>query len=143
MKNFIVILLLLLVGAGVIFVGYKLYKRNGRVAYDNSLSSANNVPNYTTKTTGANSDGYHTNIPMSQFTCAALITGTTPTAVVVSVDGSIDGSNWFALATTSSLTASTMFHISSKPVYFIRGNLVTRSTSSTDTAIEMPCIGIQ
>lgn len=48
MKNLIVIVLLLLVGAGVIFVGYKLYKRQGRLAYTNSLYVApTNIPSVT------------------------------------------------------------------------------------------------
>ncbi len=53
MKNLIVIVLLLLVGAGVIFVGYKLYKRQGMMAYNNSVNYKDNLQGYTTKTTGS------------------------------------------------------------------------------------------
>lgn len=53
MKNLIVVILLLLVGAGVIFVGYKLYKRQGMIVYNNSVNYADNLQGYTTKTAGS------------------------------------------------------------------------------------------
>jgi hypothetical protein len=59
-----------------------------------------------------------------------------PTVVVVSLDGSIDGTNWFSLGSWSTLTFGDIVFIVDKVVTQIRGNLtvLTGGTSPTVTA---------
>lgn len=58
-----------------------------------------------------------------------------PTTVSVTLQGSLDGVNWFVLATSSSTTGDYQ-SVADKPVFFVRANLATLTggTSPTVTA---------
>lgn len=64
----------------------------------------------------------------SNYTIDVTVTGT-PTACTFRVEGSSDNATWYGLDTTApastSCTASFMEHIVSKPVLYLRVNLVT------------------
>jgi hypothetical protein len=60
-----------------------------------------------------------------------VITGS-PTTVSVTLEGSIDGTNWFVLDTSTS-TSNEMRHVTNKPVTYLRANLGTLSGGSTPT----------
>ena len=56
-----------------------------------------------------------------------------PTAVIVDLEGSIDGTNWFALGTwdEASVNSGDIVFITDKPVTQIRGNLTTLTGGTT------------
>ena len=82
---------------------------------------------------------------LSNFTVQATMGGgVVATAVTVALEGSIDNSNWFSLAshafTAAEITAeAAMFHVVNKAVPFIRGNLTTL-TGGTNPTITMDAI---
>jgi hypothetical protein len=60
-----------------------------------------------------------------------VITGS-PTTVSVTLEGSIDGTNWFVLDTSTS-TSNEMRHVTNKPVTYLRANLGTLSGGAAPT----------
>ena len=74
----------------------------------------------------------------STFTAAVEFTnsGGSVTALTVAIEGSLDGTKWFALA-THTLTAGelsagqAMFHITNKYVRFVRANITTLTETGT------------
>lgn len=64
-------------------------------------------------------------------TWQTIITGS-PTSVTVRLEGSIDGTNWFQLDESTSLT-NEMRHIAYKLATQVRANLITLSGGSTPT----------
>jgi hypothetical protein len=56
-------------------------------------------------------------------------------ALVVALEGSIDGTNWFTLGTDST-TAAGVTHVIDKPVLFIRAN-VTTFTGGTSVSADI------
>lgn len=72
-------------------------------------------------------------VPSGTITVEAAYTegsGTTCTGLVIDLEGSVTGNNWFALAshtfTSAERTAkAAMFHVVDKPVMFIRTNITT------------------
>jgi len=83
-----------------------------------------------------------------KHTVAATMGGTVvATAVTVSLEGSIDDTTWFTLAShafsAGEITAeAAMFHITDKPVKYVRANLVTLTggTAPTVTVLYEPQI---
>ena len=78
---------------------------------------------------------------MKDHTVQTTITGA-PSAVTMDLEGSLDGTNWFQLATSpfdaADLTATqAMFHVDEKSVRFIRVNLtvLTGGTAPTVTTL--------
>lgn len=69
------------------------------------------------------------------FTMQTTVTGA-PTAVSITLQGSLDGTNWFTLATSTSTTGD-LQHVVDKPVRFVRANLgtLTGGTAPTVTAL--------
>lgn len=57
----------------------------------------------------------------AMFTWQTIYTGT-PTAINVNLEGSLDGTNWFTLDSSTS-TASEMRHVVNKPIRFLRCNI--------------------
>ena len=88
--------------------------------------------------TGAGSTQKTYSIP-SAHTVAATMGGTVvATAVTVALEGSLDDSTWFTLAshvfTAAEITAeAAMFHIADKPVKFVRANLETLTGGTAPT----------
>jgi hypothetical protein len=67
----------------------------------------------------------------SGFTWTVVVTGS-PTAVVVNLEGSIDGANWFTLDTCNA-TTSEMRHVINKDVVSLRANLATLTAGTAPT----------
>lgn len=72
---------------------------------------------------------------MGKFTLQTVVTGT-PVSVSTTLEGSLDGTNWFVLATSTSVTGDAQ-HVVDKPVRFVRANLgtLTGGTAPTVTAL--------
>lgn len=70
---------------------------------------------------------------LEKHTWEIVVTGA-PATVSITLQGSIDGTNWYTLD-TSTTTTSEMRHVVNKPVRFIRANLgtLTGGTSPTVT----------
>jgi|SRR3990167_1580622 len=67
----------------------------------------------------------------SVFSFDILITGS-PATVTVLLEGSLDGTNWFTLATVS-LTTDSLNFIVDKPVLYLRANLTALTGGSAPT----------
>jgi len=61
--------------------------------------------------------------PMSKFTMQTVVTDV-PTAVSVTLQGSLDGSNWTTIATSTSTTGDQQ-SVVDKPQTYVRANLGT------------------
>jgi len=61
--------------------------------------------------------------PLSTFTMQTVVTGA-PTAVSVTLEGSLDGSNWTTIATSTSTTGDQQYAVD-KPQTYVRANLGT------------------
>lgn len=72
--------------------------------------------------------------PMSLFTMQTVVTGA-PTGVSCTLQGSLDGTNWTTLATSTSTTGDQQYAVD-KPQRYIRANLgtLTAGTAPTVTA---------
>ena len=72
-------------------------------------------------------------VTRTKFTMQTTVTGA-PTAVSVTLQGSLDGVNWSTLATSTSTTGDQQYAID-RPVRFVRTNLgtLTGGTSPTVT----------
>ena len=68
----------------------------------------------------------------SQHTLQILVTGS-PSGCTVNLDGSLDGTHWFDLSGGQTCTSNTMFHVVSKPVAYVRGDLTALSGGSSPT----------
>ena len=84
--------------------------------------------------------------PSGNFTIEASFTegtATTCTALVIDIDGSVTGNNYFALAshtfTAAERTAKcAMFHVADKPVEYMRTNITTLTkTGTNDVAVSI------
>lgn len=67
-----------------------------------------------------------------------VVTTGSPSGCEVALEGSLDGSNFFALSTTDDTsagdcTASVMWHTTNRPVRWIRGNVTALSGGTTPT----------
>jgi hypothetical protein len=67
--------------------------------------------------------------------------GTTPTNVVVAIEGSIDEVNWFAVETETITAFPSMFHLLNTPIRFIRANYVSKTGGDATTAVTVECVG--
>lgn len=56
-----------------------------------------------------------------------------PTACVVALQGTIDGTNWFTLGSWSTLTSGDIVFITDKPVLKVRANLTTLTGGASPT----------
>lgn len=83
--------------------------------------------------TGAGS-GYDLGVPYRTFTFHKRIAGTF-TALVVSFEGSLNGTNWFQIGTDNTTTAAATFAVD-KPVRLVRAN-VTTFTDGTSVSVDM------
>ena len=70
--------------------------------------------------------------PVKDHTVEVVTTGT-PSAATLQLEGSLDGSNWYALSAAMDVSSSTMFHVLDAPVAFIQGNLVSLTGGSSPT----------
>lgn len=77
----------------------------------------------------------------SQHTIQIIVTGG-PSGCTVNLDGSLDGVNWFDLSGGQTCTSNTMFHVVSKPVAYVRGDL-TALTGGTSPTVTISYEGIQ
>lgn len=77
----------------------------------------------------------------SQHTLQIIVTGG-PSGCTVNLDGSLDGVNWFDLSGAQTCTSNTMFHVVSKPVAYVRGDL-TALTGGTAPTVTISYEGIQ
>lgn len=68
---------------------------------------------------------------LSKHSWHVIVTGS-PASVTVNLEGTIDGSNWFTLD-SSTTTTSEMRHVVNKPVTQIRANLATLTGGSSPT----------
>ena len=93
----------------------------------------------------ATATGASTSVPVRKIikdhTVQTNITGA-PSAVTMDLEGSLDGTNWFQLAThpftAGELTATqAMFHVDEKPVRFIRVNLTTLTGGTAPTVTSL------
>ena len=66
------------------------------------------------------------NIAPVDATAQLNVTGS-PTTCTYQVEGSLDNVTWFDLSGGQTCTSSLMFHLDSKPVNYIRGNLTALS----------------
>lgn len=68
------------------------------------------------------------------FTLVTTVTGA-PTGVSLTLEGSLDGSQWYVLATSTSTTGDAQFAVD-KPARYVRANLgtLTAGTAPTVTA---------
>lgn len=83
--------------------------------------------------TGA-SPGYDLGIPHHTFTFNKTISGVFG-ALVVNYEGSLDGINWFQLASDNATTAAASFAVD-KPVRYVRANVAT-FTGGTSVSVDM------
>lgn len=71
-----------------------------------------------------------------KHTVEAVITGS-PTTVICSLEGSLDGDTWFELSSTGgmdvTLAANRMFHVVNRPVQKVRVNLTTLTAGTSPT----------
>lgn len=67
----------------------------------------------------------------SKFTMVSAVTGA-PTGVSLTLEGSIDGSTWYVLATSTSTTGDTQFAVD-KPARYVRANLGTLTGGTAPT----------
>lgn len=83
----------------------------------------------------------------SNYTIDVSAFGTAPTACTFRVEGSNDNSVWYGLDTTApattSCTASFMEHIVSKPVLFLRINIVSYTAGDGTTSLIFHYVGKQ
>jgi hypothetical protein len=81
------------------------------------------------------------------YTIDASVNGTAPTACTFRVEGSSDNSTWYGLDVTSpatnSCTAGYMEHIVSKPVLFLRINIVSYTAGDGTTRVVFHYTGKQ
>jgi hypothetical protein len=74
------------------------------------------------------------------FTCQVTWGGTTPTSTVVAVNGSLDNTNFYPLATVTVTASPTLFHIANKPVKYIQGNYVSKVGGDGTTSVTLLCM---
>lgn len=71
------------------------------------------------------------------FTWTVIQAGTAPATIQVDLQGSIDGINYFALDSTTTVSSFQMRHIAYKPIRFIRAKLTTLTGGDGTTAIKV------
>jgi hypothetical protein len=64
---------------------------------------------------------------------AQVVTTGSPTGAEIALEGSLDGTNWFDLSGSQTVTSTTMFHVVNRLVKFIRFNLTTLTGGSSPT----------
>lgn len=77
----------------------------------------------------------------SAHTVQVVVTGS-PAGCTVNLDGSLDGTHWFDLSGGQTCTSSVMFHVVSKPVFYVRGDLTALSGGTAPT-VQVSYVGIQ
>ena len=80
---------------------------------------------------------FETGKPLSTHTVAVKTTGA-PTAVVIDLEGSLDDITYHQLAQHTFIAAeitaeAAMFHVSNKPVNYVRANLITLTAGTAPT----------
>lgn len=73
-----------------------------------------------------------TRVMPHKHTASVIVTGT-PATCVITLEGSIDGTNFFDISGNQTCTASLMFHVVEKPVLYVRPNLTTLTGGSSPT----------
>ena len=71
----------------------------------------------------------------SAHTVEWSLTGTAPSACTLQLEGSIDGLHWYSLTGSLDCTTAQMYHVASKPVPFVRLNVLTYTSGGTTTAV--------
>ncbi len=94
-------------------------------------------------TTGAGAGTTYTlGVPMSNFTCSSILSGLTPTTQTTALQGSVDGTNWFVMS-SSTATVSAIINSTGQMATSIRMNQ-TIHTSGTGTGVTTTrCYGAQ
>ena len=99
-----------------------------------AVPNVNNLTIISAQTaTGASSNTFNFGMPMTRVYCSAIFTGSTPTTLLLGVDGSIDGgTTWHQLATNASTSTATGGTIVSTGVGVgqIRGNIISRTSAT-------------
>ncbi len=94
--------------------------------------------------TGATNDAVNLGIPFPVLTClVSHISGTTPTSVVFSVKGSINGTDYVTLTQHTSTTFPDLFTLRSTtapPVTSMRGSWDLRTGGTTTTYMQLDCM---
>jgi len=85
----------------------------------------------TATTTGAGNTVKFSSIP-SEWSVSITHTGS-PTSVITSIEGSLDGDTFYDLAQHTSIPADEAFHIIGKASKYIRANLITLTGGSSPT----------
>jgi len=107
-----------------------------------SVSKTGSFGGYTmldgvTYTTTAYSNTLAFPFPMSAFTINIVLAGGTVSAMSTTLEGSLDGSNWFTLSTYTN-TSGESAHVVNKPVMFIRvGHSKTVATSTPAVTVKV------
>lgn len=83
---------------------------------------------------------------MSNFTVTAVASAAT-TAITIDLEGSLDDTTWFQLAShvfdAAEITAkAAMFHVINKPVVYIRGNMTAFTQAGSET-VTVKCVGAE
>ncbi len=71
----------------------------------------------------------------SSHTVEWSIGGTAPTACTLQLEGSIDGLHWYSLTGSLDCTTAQMYHVASKPVPFVRLNVLTYTSGGSTTVV--------
>lgn len=74
-------------------------------------------------------------------TFQVVVTGS-PASCTIDLEGSLDNSNWFSLSGNQTCTSNVMFHVTDRPVVFVRGNLSALSGGSSPT-VTVDYIGVR
>ncbi|TAL59172.1 MAG: hypothetical protein EPN85_09815 [Bacteroidetes bacterium] len=109
-----------------------MYKKYGRYADAITLISG--------ATTTIIGGGYNLDDLFEKFTFVVNYAGASPTAVVISLDGSIDQTNWVSLGNTTDVSTTAVgFASVNRCVSYIRGN-ITACTIGACTGITCKCV---
>lgn len=66
----------------------------------------------------------------SNHTVSSVVTGS-PVACTLTLEGSLDGVNFFDLSSDQTCTSNLMFHVAYKPILFVRANVTALSEGAT------------
>ena len=133
MKKIFLALLVVLLTVVPVFAGTIVWEKNSSSYWTGDLLSAPTV------TGAATSQSLKT--ALDKYTCQTVVTGQTPTTTTVTIQGSIDGTNYFTVDThvVTGLTTSITSTVS-KPSLHLRGSWVFTSASSTLPTVHTKCL---
>jgi len=140
MKGMAAVLLILVVGASLVFAATATVFNVENAAPFGVFTSA-------TTTTGVSAGpgaqtAYTFSAPMNSFTCSVVHSGITPTSSVINLEGSIDGTTYRTIATTSTTTTSFVNSTGTFASY-LRANWATLTKAAGSTTMTMKCLGKQ